>query len=92
MLNQLAWIRAKSLQCVTFYGSFVLVVSLITSNIAGHTKKTVTSALATTFSYVGAVIAPFVFKGEEEHEGYPTGIITLLSLFAAAEGALIILW
>lgn len=68
------------------------VVSLITSNIAGNTKKTVVSAMATTFSYIGAVIAPFVFKGEEEHEGYPTGIKTLLSLFAVSEAVLLLLW
>ena len=55
-------------------------------------KTTFSCKNATSFSYIGAVVSPFAFKGEEEHEGDPTDIKTLLSLFAVSEGALVCLW
>jgi MFS transporter, ACS family, allantoate permease len=63
---------------VTFYGAYVQSVSLVSSNVAGHTKKTTVNAVVGTLAYVGAIVGPFVFKGEEAPRGYPTGMITVL--------------
>lgn len=52
----------------------------MSSNIGGHTKKTTMNALVVTCAYVGAIAGPFTFKGEESHEGYPTGISTVLGM------------
>lgn len=46
----------------------------------GQTKKTTVTALVFVFSSAGGIIAPFTFKGSEASKGYPTGIITILTL------------
>ena len=77
---------------IFYLGSYVQILSLISSNVAGHTKKTVINATASSFAYVGAIVSPHVFKGEEEAEGYPTGVKSLLILLAVGEGLFALLW
>lgn len=53
-------------------------LSILTSNVGGSTRKTVLTSCNYIFSTVGAVVAPFAYKGEEAAKGFPTGIITVL--------------
>ena len=68
------------MQSVFFYGAYIHSVSLVSSNVAGHTKKTTMNALIGTFAYVGAIVGPFSFRGEEAAIGYPTGMTTVLCM------------
>lgn len=68
------------LQSVTFYGAYIQSVSLVSSNIAGHTKKTTVNAIIGTLAYVGSIAGPFAFKGEEAPRAYPTGMAVVLSM------------
>ncbi|GCB20760.1 uncharacterized transporter C757.13 [Aspergillus awamori] len=77
--------------CVFFYGFFVQWNGLISSNIGGNTKRSIVNATIAILSSVGAIAAPFSFKGSESAQGYPTGIKALLSLQGAMGAAFIFL-
>ncbi|KAI3026340.1 hypothetical protein CBS147347_4997 [Aspergillus niger] len=77
--------------CVFFYGFFVQWNGLISSNIGGNTKRSIVNATIAIVSSVGAIAAPFSFKGSESTQGYPTGIKALLSLQGAMGAAFIFL-
>ncbi|GLA12620.1 hypothetical protein AnigIFM62618_008568 [Aspergillus niger] len=77
--------------CVFFYGFFVQWNGLISSNIGGNTKRSIVNATIAILSSVGAIAAPFSFKGSESNQGYPTGIKALLSLQGAMGAAFIFL-
>ncbi|GKZ81417.1 hypothetical protein AnigIFM56816_005936 [Aspergillus niger] len=64
---------------------------LISSNIGGNTKRSIVNATIAIVSSVGAIAAPFSFKGSESTQGYPTGIKALLSLQGAMGAAFIFL-
>ncbi|GLA33568.1 hypothetical protein AnigIFM63309_000399 [Aspergillus niger] len=64
---------------------------LISSNIGGNTKRSIVNATIAILSSVGAIAAPFSFKGSESTQGYPTGIKALLSLQGAMGAAFIFL-
>ena len=74
-----------------FYGFFVQWNGLISSNIGGNTKRSIVNATIAILSSVGAIAAPFSFKGSESTQGYPTGIKALLSLQGAMGAAFIFL-
>jgi hypothetical protein len=52
----------------------------------------VINATASSFAYIGAIVSPHVFEGEERAAGYPTGVKSLLILLAIGEGLFVLLW
>ncbi|OQV02701.1 hypothetical protein CLAIMM_07851 [Cladophialophora immunda] len=76
----------------TLYGALVQQFALLSSNIAGHTKKTVTNATIFVLANLGGFSGPWAYKGDEAARGYPTGQITTLSLLCASEGVFALLW
>ncbi|KIW73782.1 hypothetical protein PV04_01874 [Phialophora macrospora] len=76
----------------TLYGALVQEFALLSSNIAGHTKKTVTNATIFVLANLGGFCGPWAYKGNEAAEGYPTGQITTLSLLSASVGVFVLLW
>jgi ACS family allantoate permease-like MFS transporter len=66
-------------------------LSLLSSNVAGHTKKTTLNAAVFVFGNIGAFCGPFAYPGSEAEEGYPTGQITVLSLMCISEALLLLL-
>ena len=56
--------------------SFSISFTIISSNIAGYTKKQVTSALYFTAFCVGNIISPQTFKDSEKKTGYKTAYST----------------
>lgn len=68
-----------------FYGSVIQAFALLTSNLAGHTKKTTVMAVIFIISNAGGIGAPFAFKGAQAAEGYPSGMIPLFCLTVIAE-------
>lgn len=74
-----------------YYGSVIQVFGLLSSNLAGNTKKTTVTSLIFTVSAAGSLGAPFAFKGSEAPEGYPSGMIPLFVLTVAAEVAFLVL-
>ena len=77
---------------MTLYGALVQEFALLSSNIAGHTKKTVTNATIFMLANLGGFCGPWAYKGDEAAEGYPTGQITTLSLLSVSVGVFILLW
>ncbi|PMD31885.1 MFS general substrate transporter [Hyaloscypha variabilis F] len=75
----------------TFYGAYVQQLSLISSNVAGHTKKTTLNAAVFVFANIGGFCGPFAYPGSEAEEGYPTGQITVLCLMCISEALFIVL-
>lgn len=55
----------------TYNASFVMILSLSTSNIAGHTKKIVFNALIFLGYCVGNIAGPFMAKSNQASRGYP---------------------
>ena len=79
-------------QSTTLYGALVQQFALLSSNIAGHTKKTVSNATIFVLANLGGFAGPWAYKGNEAKRGYPTGQITTLSLLCVCEGVFAILW
>jgi MFS transporter, ACS family, allantoate permease len=79
-------------QAVFYYGAYIQNLGLLSANLAGHTKRTTANALCFGLSAIGSICGPFAFKGEEANIGYPTGMITILSLLATSAGIFLILW
>ena len=78
-------------QSTTFYGAYVQQISLMASNIAGHTKKTTINAAVFVFANIGGVCGPFAYPGREAKVGYPTGQITVLSLMCICQSLFLVL-
>ncbi|GAM37799.1 MFS allantoate transporter [Talaromyces pinophilus] len=82
----------RDVQAVFYYGAYIQNLGLLSANLAGHTKRTTANALCFGLSAIGSICGPFAFKGEEANIGYPTGMITILSLLATSAGIFLILW
>lgn len=63
----------------------------MSSNIAGHTKKTTLNAAVAIMANVGGLCGPFAYPGAESAIGYPTGQITVLSLMCICMALLLVL-
>ncbi|KAK6437707.1 hypothetical protein LTR95_006091 [Oleoguttula sp. CCFEE 5521] len=72
----------------TYTASFAMIMSLITANTAGSTKRTVTSALFFVSYCVGNIIGPFAFKPSEAPV-YSSGIIAMLVAYCVEIVALL---
>ena len=57
--------------------SFVLVLSMVTANTAGHTKKIITSATVFLGVCGGSIAGPFFYK-ESQKPGYRDGFISMI--------------
>ena len=62
-----------------YNAGFVLILSLSTANIAGHTKKVVTNAVLFLGYCTGNIAGPFFYKGEQSPT-YPLGIWSMVRL------------
>jgi MFS family permease len=60
-----------------YNAAFVLILSLQTANIAGHTKKVVTNAVLFLGYCTGNIAGPFFYKTEEAPQ-YPLGIWSMI--------------
>ncbi|KAJ4393521.1 hypothetical protein N0V93_002733 [Gnomoniopsis smithogilvyi] len=60
-----------------YNAAFVLILSLVTANTAGHTKKVVTNAFIFLGYCTGNIAGPFFFKTEQAPE-YPLGIDSMI--------------
>jgi len=72
-------------QSTFFYGAYVQQLSLLSSNIAGHTKKTTVNALVFIFANAGSIAGPYAYKSDEATKGYPTGQVTVLVMMCGCE-------
>ncbi|KAL3256992.1 hypothetical protein ABHI18_007154 [Aspergillus niger] len=61
----------------TYTASFALIMSLITANTGGTTKRSVVNAIFFISYCVGNIIGPFAFKSDEAPQ-YTSGIIAML--------------
>ena len=61
----------------SYNASFVLILSILTANIAGHTKKVVTSAMIFIGVCAGNIAGPFFYK-EAQAPRYPLGIWSMI--------------
>ncbi|KAJ5432136.1 uncharacterized protein N7458_011292 [Penicillium daleae] len=61
----------------SYNASFVIILSILTGNIAGHTKKVVTNAMIFLGVCVGNIAGPFFYKSEQA-PGYSLGIWSMI--------------
>ncbi|KAI9926330.1 hypothetical protein AWENTII_007117 [Aspergillus wentii] len=61
----------------SYNASFVLILSILTANIAGHTKKVVTNAMIFLGVCAGNIAGPFFYKSEQAPR-YPLGIWSMI--------------
>jgi hypothetical protein len=61
----------------SYNASFVIILSILTGNIAGHTKKVVTNAMIFLGVCVGNIAGPFFYKSEQA-PGYSMGIWSMI--------------
>lgn len=89
MLESLAssdkWGRAAGVWLVLCVpASYAIMLSLISSNVAGYSKKLVCSAMSFVLWCVGNIVAPQLFKAKEA-PGYKTGIRGMLVAIVLVE-------
>ncbi|VVT51624.1 uncharacterized protein SAPINGB_P003158 [Magnusiomyces paraingens] len=72
------------------YASFVLVLSLFSSNFAGHTKRTVANTIMFLGYCIGNLIGPFFYLDSQKPK-YPLGIGSMLTGTMVSAGTGIIL-
>ncbi|KAE8147384.1 putative MFS allantoate transporter [Aspergillus avenaceus] len=61
----------------SYNASFVLILSILTANIAGHTKKVVTNAMIFIGVCAGNIAGPFFYRGDQAPR-YPLGIWSMI--------------
>ena len=61
----------------SYNASFVLILSILTANIAGHTKKVVTNAMIFLGVCAGNIAGPFFYKGDQAPR-YALGIWSMI--------------
>lgn len=61
----------------SYNASFVIILSILTGNIPGHTKKVVTNAMIFLGVCVGNIAGPFFYKSEQA-PGYSLGIWSMI--------------
>ncbi|PYH93562.1 MFS allantoate transporter [Aspergillus ellipticus CBS 707.79] len=61
----------------SYNASFVLILSILTANIAGHTKKVVTNAMIFLGVCAGNIAGPFFYKSDQA-PGYSLGIWSMI--------------
>ncbi|ETN45003.1 uncharacterized protein HMPREF1541_09879 [Cyphellophora europaea CBS 101466] len=77
-----------TLACTT---PFVALLSLISSNIAGYTKKTTVAALFLIFYCVGNIIGPQTFRPKDAPK-YVPAIVTILVCWSLCFGDIVFIW
>ena len=61
----------------SYNASFVIILSILTANIAGHTKKVVTNAMIFLGVCAGNIAGPFFYKDDQAPQ-YPLGIWSMI--------------
>ncbi|KAJ5985946.1 hypothetical protein N7522_013142 [Penicillium canescens] len=64
----------------TYTASFAMIMSLITANTGGSTKRSVVNAVFFIAYCVGNIIGPFAFKSDEAPQ-YTSGIVAMLAAY-----------
>ncbi len=68
----------------TFGAAYVMLLSLMTANTAGHTKKAVTAGLIWASSCISNGIAPVTILTQEEDAHYPTAFKLIIAFMSVA--------
>ncbi|KAL4798694.1 putative MFS allantoate transporter [Aspergillus venezuelensis] len=74
----------------SYNASFVIILSILTGNIAGHTKKAITNAMIFLGVCAGNIAGPFFYKAEQA-PGYELGIWSMIVANFVEIGLIIIL-
>ncbi|KAF9895241.1 hypothetical protein FE257_000143 [Aspergillus nanangensis] len=75
--------------CGWFAGGYMMLLALVSANIAGHTKKTFASALIWCAWGVSNGVAPLTVKTTEESEHYPSCFAAVIATGAATIAAIL---
>lgn len=65
-----------------FSATFVMILTLMAANTAGHTKKAVTAGIVWASYCASNGIAPLTVKTQEVDDHYPTAFITILIMMS----------
>jgi hypothetical protein len=77
---------------LTFFAlAYVMLLSLMTANTAGHTKKALTSGLVWASTVVSNAVGPLLVKTEEKAEHYPSLVKPLLAVLALSVAMIVVL-
>ena len=63
-----------------FTATYLMILSPVAANTAGHTKKAVTAGLVWASYSVSNGVAPLLVKTQEQSSHYPTAFITIISM------------
>ncbi|ROW00904.1 hypothetical protein VPNG_08256 [Cytospora leucostoma] len=72
-----------------YNAAFVLVLSLVTANTAGHTKKVITNAVIFLGYCIGNIAGPFFFETDQQPE-YPLGMWSMIFCHLAEPAIVIV--
>jgi hypothetical protein len=65
-----------------FATAYVMLLSLMTANTAGHTKKALTSGLVWASAIISNAVGPLLVKSHEAEEHYPSLVIPIIAVMA----------
>ena len=65
-----------------FSATFVMILSLVAANTAGHTKKAVTAGAVWVAYSASNGVAPLLVRTQEEAKHYPTAFIVIISMIS----------
>ena len=87
------WGRLVALWLCYFQGlGFSMSLTIVSSNIAGNTKKQLTGAILFTGYCVGNIIGPQTFKSSEKNSGYHSAYIAMLAGYVVKLVAIVVLY
>jgi hypothetical protein len=65
-----------------FSATYLMILSLVAANTAGHTKKAVTAGLVWASYSLSNGVAPLLVKTQEQANHYPSAFITIISMMS----------
>jgi len=78
-------------QCYTYFGPYVVGISLAQANTAGHTKKNVSFAILYIGYAVGNLIGPQTFRASQAPT-YTGGVVAMLVCYCVCIGLMVGYW
>lgn len=77
--------------CYTYFGPYVVGISLAQANTAGNTKKNMSFAILYVGYAVGNLIGPQTFR-DSQAPAYTGGVVAMLSCYCACIGLILVYW
>lgn len=68
--------------CYTNSASLSVAMAILGQNVTGYSKKATVSVILFLGYCAGSIVSPHCFNDSEAEEGYPSGIVAMLSCFA----------